>query len=423
MKSRLLQILAVLALAVSASAVDVTPPTFVPASGLQLSLHTGGYKFFTGDATTSPSVTATRVAKLGGLLPTREGFAASALLANTSRTAIPFEFNDAGAAAVKFKFSVSDANGTLVWQSDTDLVSAQVITPATLDKGERWKRTVQIPLKVDGAWLKPGVYTLEATLPATPSVSAATIFEVANLPEVPPPDTGILGHVLAAQATGDPLPVKAHVSITEVRLPNARYDHPAFQWSGDTDATGNFKVATPPGNFQVVASPSLQVGTGGNPTAASPNLTTNLVVVGVPPTATANVSVDAGKFSEVTLTLPAATVPPPPNSGISGLVLIGPASPVATVGTPNEKPLAGALVSITEIRQIGVFYIRPAFSWTGTANGDGKFKTATPPGRYRVTASAPPTTPVAQANTLVTTHPVAPAVAEVTVADGQYAEV
>lgn len=388
MKSFLLPFLAALAvLTASASAAEIKPPSFVPASGLQLSLNTGGYKFFTGEATTPPAVTSARVAKLGGLMPTREGFAASAILANTSRSAIPFEFNDAGAAAVKFKFSVFDADGALVWQSDTDLISAQVITPATLGKGERWKRMVRIPLKVDGAWLTPGVYTLEAALAASPSVSATTIFEVANLPEVPPSDTGILGHVVE-QAPPNPLariapkPVKAQISIMEKRLPNARYDHPAFFWTGPTDDQGNFKVATPPGTFIVTAfrTPNFPVTPLAGASAA------NLIVNPGQVTST-EVSVEAGKYSEVTLTFQST---PPATTGIRGLVLIGPVRPVETIGQPNEQPLAGAHVEITEIQDPNVQYFRGPWTWTLTAGPDGKFTQATPPGDYRVTASVPP---------------------------------
>ncbi len=391
MKSLLLPFLAALAVfTASAPAVEIKPPSFVPASGLQLSLHTGGYKFFTGEATTPPTLTNARVAKLGGLLPTREGFAASAVLANTSRSAIPFEFNDAGAAAVKFKFSVFDADGALVWQSDTDLISAQVITPATLGKGERWKRMVQVPLKVDGAWLTPGVYTLETALAATPSVSATTIFEVANLPEVPPSDTGILGHVFE-QAPPNPLariapqPVKAQISIMEKRLPNARYDHPAFFWTGPTDDQGNFKVATPPGAFIVTAfrTPNLPVKPLAGPSTA------NLIVNPGQVTST-EVSVEAGKYSEVTLTFRST---PPATTGIRGLVLIGPVRPVEIIGQPNEQPLAGAHVEITEIQDPNVYYFRGPWTWTLTAGPDGKFTQATPPGDYRVTASVPPNVP------------------------------
>lgn len=309
MKHHLLRLLAGFALlAVSASAVDVKPPTFVPASGLQLSLDTGGYKFLVGDSTTTPTTTRAAAAKLGGLLPTLDGFAARAVLANTSRSEIHFEFGDPFSASVKFKFSVLDAKGALVWQSDADVVAAQVVTPATLTPGARWKRMMQIPLKVNGTWLAPGIYTLEAFLPASPSVSASTIFEVSSM------------------------------------------------------------------------------------------------------------------------------TPPPTETGISGLVLFGPFTPVTQIGVPNEKPLAGAKVSIEEIRQIGVFYIHPPFHWSGWADGDGKFKAVTPPGRFHVEANIPPTTPgPVPPTTPGTPGPVVnavsviqiggPGVAEVTVTDGHFSDV
>jgi hypothetical protein len=401
MKTLLLRLLAVSSLLTGiATAADTKPPTFVPASGLRLTLETGGYKFFISDP--APPATAalrSHAARLGGLLPTNEGFSAGAVLANGSRSDLTFDFNDAGAAAVKFKFSVLDANGALVWQSDTDLVSAQVVTPATLGKGERWKRMIQIPLKVGGAWLAPGVYTLEAALPATPTVMAVTIFEVAKMPEPPANDTGIVGHVLAAQATGDPIPVKANVVIHEVRLPNARYDHPEFAWAGTTDEGGNFKVVTPAGSFMVTATPYTNQLT---PASANP------VAL---PKVTVTVAVDAGKFTEVTLTIPKKSEPP--TGGIHGLVLIGPISPVEHPGVPNEKPLAGAIVTVNSINPTAAATPLPSFHWEGKANGDGRFEVATPPGLYHVVARQDgPNTTVG-----------APGTADVTVTDGKVSEV
>ncbi|MGB8168822.1 MAG: hypothetical protein WCF18_15095 [Chthoniobacteraceae bacterium] len=422
MKTQLFRLLAILALIIPAFAVEIKPPTFIPASGLQLSLNTGGYKFFVGDTTTPPVAANARAARLGGLMPTREGFAARAILANTSRSAIPFEFDDAGAAATKFRFSVVDADGVLVWQSDSDVVSPQVVTPATLGKGERWKRMVQIPLKVDGAWLKPGIYTLETMLTATPSVSATTIFEVANLPEVPTGESGINGHVVeqgsadSVNALPAPTPVKAQISIMEKRLPNARYDHPAFFWTGPTDDSGNFKVTTPPGTFIVTAFRTSII-------TATPlsNFTTANLIASIGAFKTAEVTVEAGKYSEVTLTF---QVTPLPTTGINGLVLIGPVSPVQVIGQNNEQPLAGAQVEIVEIQKPGVFYIRGPWSWTLTAGPDGKFTQATPPGRYRVTASTPQVIPVNEGpiNTLVHRLPFGSGSAEVTVTDSGFAD-
>ena len=385
-------LLAVLTVATDSSpAVELKPPAFVPSAGLQLSVTTGGYKFFVGDAATSPAVTAARVAKLGALMPTRDGFAASAILANASRTAIPFQFADAGAAAVKFKFSVFDADGTLVWQSDTDSIAQAVITPATLSRGERWKRVIQIPLKVGGAWLMPGIYTLEATLAATPSVSAATIFEVANLPGVPVGDTGISGNVfalgpaaaithfvlngagwsIAAGSLSSPAR-NAAVSVEEIRLANVVYDHPAFSWTGTTDSGGNFKVVTPPGNYSVTA----------RATDLIPHSTLDIQRY----EGTATVSVEKGRFASAGIRVfPVSQA----LIGIRGLVLIGPLRPVEIIGQSNEQPLANARVEITRVEVPDKVYT----TWTLSSGSDGKFILALPPGKFRVTASAPNTSP------------------------------
>jgi hypothetical protein len=300
MNTLLSRLLAVFALIVgSPIAAESKPPTFVPASGLQLSLDTGGFRFVVGEPVPPVATANALAAKVGALLPTNGGFAARVALANTSRAAIPFEFNDSGAASVKFQFSVRAPSGALVWQSDTDLISAQVITPATLGKGERWKRVMQIPLKVDGTWLAPGRYTLTATLAGAPAVSAQTIFEVADV-----------------------------------------------------------------------------------------------------------------------------ILPPAGSSGIRGLVLIGPVSPVTTAGQSNEKPLAGALVTITEIQRPDVYYIRGPWTWNVTTDQDGKFAQVTPPGRYRLTASTPPTTTRNEASVILLPKvPGGSGQAEVTVAPGLFSEV
>ena len=96
-------------------------------------------------------------------------------------------------------------------------------------------------------------------------------------------------------------------------------------------------------------------------------LTAGVIPSPLPSSKSVEVTVTAGAFSEVTIRL-GTPLPPPPvrNSGIKGLVLIGPISPVAVQGEPNEAPLAGAPVYITEIREPGVASDRPAFHWTGS---------------------------------------------------------
>jgi hypothetical protein len=356
-------------------------PAFVPASGLHLTLNTGGYKFFVGD-TGNPSAAArtlrNQASALGGILPAGESFAASVVLANFSRSNLDFAFVDAGAAATKFKFVVSDDAGAVVWESDADTVSAQVITPATLEKGKRWKRVLQIPLKVGGAWLKSGLYTLEAKLAATPSVSSKVIFAVAPVSDVTG-NTGISGRVLQ-EAPPNPLariaprPVKAQLSIREIRLPNARYDHPAFSFDGVTDDLGAFKVVTPAGRYRVTAKPiSLP--------PVNTTFSAGATLVAPAPSATVEVSVEKGAFTDTTITIPATAG----ETGITGTVLIGPITPVTTIGQDNERPLANAKVTITEIHKTGVLFTQGPSVFTPTTDADGKFKQLTPPGRYRLT--------------------------------------
>jgi hypothetical protein len=62
-------------------------------------------------------------------------------------------------------------------------------------------------------------------------------------------------------------------------------------------------------------------------------------------------------------------------SGIQGQVRIGPISPIARPGDPNDRPLAGAVISIS---RVGVR--EPAITVTSDANGN--FSIALAPGDY-----------------------------------------
>jgi hypothetical protein len=81
--------------------------------------------------------------------------------------------------------------------------------------------------------------------------------------------------------------------------------------------------------------------------------------------------------------------PPPTGTGIKGTALVGPVTPVATPGAPNEQPLPGARIQVKEKRQLGVFYIYPPFSTVVVADDQGKFSVDTPAGTFEVTGLPP----------------------------------
>lgn len=153
---------------------QLLPPTSEPSlAGLQVSLTTSGYKFFLAEpaAAIAPA-----------LRPVREWFLASALLANRSNTDIGFTFPTPAAAQYKWTFRIFNSDGERLWQSDSDVITPQVLTEANLEKRGRWKRLVQVPLRIDGKLLAPGLYTLEASLDADKALGATLLFEVATPP-------------------------------------------------------------------------------------------------------------------------------------------------------------------------------------------------------------------------------------------------
>ena len=200
-----------------------------------------------------------------GSTPVRETFAATVALVNLSKTNVTFNFPHPAAAERLFTFRILDSAGTKIWESGTDEMSAQVITPATLKKQGRWARTVKIPLKVDGNWLAPGQYSLEAALAGQPAPSASTLFVVTWPSETA--STGIKGRTFQiAQVTVDPFPVidirpfislavpiKAIVTVEEYFEPGRQYVRAPYSWMVETDAEGNYQLTTPPGRYSVSA--------------------------------------------------------------------------------------------------------------------------------------------------------------------------
>ena len=375
-------------------------PKPATSSGLQIVLTTGGYKFV---LPSDPAVAAGPTA-----------FQAVATISNRSGSGITFTFPDPASAERKFTFRIFDKAGALVWQSDADAVSAAVLTDATLAKGARWTRALLIPLKPGGTALAPGVYTLEAAIDADKKPGAVSIFEV-----VPPPDPnqeqGINGLVLKRNPpeAANPLPEEipaagAPVRVEEIRTKPGALATDPFVWTGKTDDAGKFKVRTPAGRFRVTATLPA-------PTDAAVNAAVPPVPVGV------EVTVDPGKYSDVTIHLPAPPRPPAPQ-GIRGLVLYGPITPVTIIGQPNEAPAVGARVVIEEILPDPNPTARAPFHWIGVTNREGRFEAPTPPGNFKVVATLapPPTGPTAVAAVVISPPS---ASAEVTVSAGKISEV
>jgi hypothetical protein len=405
------------ALAGENSPSPILPPIEVPA-GLLVSLTASGYKFIVADTPAQPTLRRLAVAEQPGAR-WKHSFVAGAVVANRSRSDIKFTFPDTANAALKWAFRVLDAAGAEVWHSDADVVGAEVETEQTLAHGKCWRRVIEVPLALGEEPLAPGVYTLEATVAADKPISATSIFEVVAKPELPA-DSGINGHVVKLPPPESATPVAAYpvpgaiINISEIRLDNARYSTPPFNWVGRAGDDGNFTVKTPPGRFRVTAT---------EPITVDPPVPTNTVsqtlIPRAPLSKTVEVTVEQGHFSEVTIQLNAPPVES--NQGIAGLVLAGPISPVAQVGQPNEAPVVGAHVTVEEIRevQIAIYPAPPLFHWSGTTDENGRFSLHTPVGKFRVTASFP----LLSANTEGTALVRLPALETVEVEAGKYSEV
>ena len=382
----LLKLATFCAAALTAFAVDRVPPAPGPevlGGGLQVSLSTSGYKFIAADAPVPVASTKGRESRPAAA---RDSFAASALLVNRSGSEVAFTFPNPPAAERHWTFRVFDSAGGLVWESDADVIAAQVTTEANLGKSARWKRNILVPLKLDGKWLAPGSYTLEASIDADRQLGATAIFQIVPPLQQPPTDknTGIKGRVsIATGGAGvdveNPF-VGAFVQVRPSPSGAGLETHPLV-WSGYTDALGEFQVPTTAGKFLVSAvairGPAIEGGAAG--------------LLPVAPKAV-EVTVETGKFSEVSIRFIGSN-PPTGDTGIRGQVFIGPISPVAVVGEPNEAPLAGAPVRVEEILEPVLFGsvgapLRKPFFWMGVTDREGRFKVAgMPPGTFRVTAS------------------------------------
>jgi hypothetical protein len=239
-------------------------PVYPPLAdgGLQMSLSTSAYRVYAGDPVfLSPEVRAKR--PIANAILFRDTVVASVNLTNRSSQDLTFTFADEAAAQRRFDFRVIDSQGEEVWSGGGVVagVSAPQSTTATLRNRSKWSSVVRIPLKVDGAWLSPGVYTVEAALAGEPRIGATALFEVAQLrgplpPPEPPQLGGIKGQVFVPTA-GNELVVApgARVSVEEL-LPSTMENlriMPGFRWAGVTNAEGRFELKLPAGRFRVVA--------------------------------------------------------------------------------------------------------------------------------------------------------------------------
>ena len=184
----------------------------------------------------------------------KSSFAVSIALTNLGRS--PVSISGSGnAEADAFIVTLLDPAGEVVWTSDASVARALVLAPrATL------RRTLRVPLKTsDGQWLTSGRHTLRAETGLGEALAQVPI-DIVN--PWRPEGTGIQGQVFCKEfgpfigglggvggTTSDRVPIPATVSISEIREPNAKHDHPPFTWHGPTDGEGHFKVATPAGRF------------------------------------------------------------------------------------------------------------------------------------------------------------------------------
>jgi hypothetical protein len=251
---RLAALLIFTSLAASALDIGRIPIPQIDQAGLQVSLVTSGYKFDLS-ATRSvfqPAKSTARSAVSG--LPLRDSFAASAVVFNRSNGDIGFTFPSPGAAARRFTFRVFDSAGKQVWQSDADTDAVTEPTNATLPRHGIWRRTVRVPLFLEGKALPLGVYTLQALVEADKQPGATAVFEVVAVP----PDTNVGLRALVLRPTSpvtplSPIPaeapaVNASVHFVQVGGPVAAAP---FEWTGRTDSGGRFTLSIPPGTFRV----------------------------------------------------------------------------------------------------------------------------------------------------------------------------
>ena len=293
---------------VAASALDAgrIPLPQTDQGGLQISLATGGYKFnlSAGPIVPRPTTSTARSA----LLPIwRDSFAASAVLFNRSNGDIGFTFPSAAAAARRFAFRVFDSAGKQVWQSDPETDDVSVPTDATLPRRSSWRRTVRVPLFLEGKALPVGIYTLEAVIDADKQPGATAVFEVTAVP----PDTNVGLRALVLRPAlpvipNSPIPAEAPAANAPVHIVQVGglADVPPFEWTGKTDSEGRFSLSTPPGTFRVTIDALPGVDYPSDPRMLLP------VALRLPPTLAKTVDIVAAEHYTETQTLIHLTAQP-----------------------------------------------------------------------------------------------------------------
>lgn len=369
--------------------------------GLQMSVNTSAYCVYAGSPVPAPAPARAKAVK------TRATLAASVQLTNRSPHDLTFSFPNDAAAQRRFDFRVFNSEGTEIWSRggvENDAVETAVA--ATVRKRSKWSAVVQVPLQIDGEWLTPGLYTVEASLAGEPKIGATTLFEVAVPPPAPQPEvpknTGIKGQVLSVPGihvrldgsvispTVMPRGIKATVSVQQL-LPEGVQTAPFF-WQGETTEDGRFQVNTPPGNFRVSVLPNDRTTQGAVPEDASrwvpiTGVTPPVSVIAIT-VRTVNTTVRAGAFSTVELRVGGGIEYEQPrmDGGVKGQVF-APSSNGMVVAP-------GATVVIEdvsmELHQGDVLNFHPKprlrFTWMGTTDAEGRFQVNTPPGSYLVFA-------------------------------------
>lgn len=94
-------------------------------------------------------------------------------------------------------------------------------------------------------------------------------------------------------------------------------------------------------------------------------------------------AIDGTPIFNASATFKVTTGAPPPPSGVKGVVLAGPVTPVSRPGVANEKPVPGAIIQyFNELTANAVVM-------TVIADAQGHFQFSVPPGTYSVSATIP----------------------------------
>ncbi len=133
--------------------------------------------------------------------------------------------------------------------------------------------------------------------------------------------------------------------------------------------------------------------------------TLKLAFMPAPPSPVAAATSPQGTFTLVIAGGYTFALPPTVRSGVNGVAMIGPISPVDQIGVPNTAPLAGAIISIqaadgTEVAR-------------AVTDANGKFQIPLPPGKYLLVPLPPQPGKMLPRGTPLT----------IVVVDGQFADV